>query len=94
MSKKDEMIEKENISVEQYLNTIDAYNKLIEKINKIEKETTYITLARKIRYIIYEIFIDIIGIYTLLNILFGLLFGTTFRDVIINIYSYIMGLFC
>ena len=77
------------ITVEQYMNTIEDYNKLVKKLISIEKETKYITLARKIRYITYEIFTDIFAI----NILIQFLFGHSVFEIFRNIYSYILSLF-
>lgn len=77
------------ITIEQYINAIEDYNNLVKKIISIEKETKYITLARKIRYVIYEILTDIIAINFLIQFLFGQSIFKIFRDI----YSYILSLF-
>ena len=77
------------ITVKQYLDTINNYNKLVKKINTIEEQNSYITKARKVRYTLCEVFMDIIAIDVLTQFLFG---RSVFR-IINDIYSYILSLF-
>lgn len=79
----------ENISFKQYMETINTYNSLIEKINNIEKQNSSITSIRKIRYILCELYIDIIAI----DVLTQFLFGRNICRIINDVYSYILGLF-
>lgn len=77
------------ITAEQYIHTMDNYNKLVEKVLEMEKEIQPITLVRKIRYVIYEILANVFAVDFLIRILFGQSVFTIFR----NIYSYILTLF-
>lgn len=83
----------EFISVKQYLDTINTYNEFIEKINNIEKANSCITFGRKIRYVLCETFMNIIGFHVMLNFLFQILFGLTINEVIAYIYLYVTSLF-
>lgn len=77
------------ITAEHFIHTIENYNKLVQKILIIEKEMSFMTIARKIRYIIYEIITDAIAFDLLIQVLFGQSIIMILRDI----YSYILGLF-
>lgn len=80
------------ISAQQYVDTLKAYNTLVDKINKIEKENSYITLSRKIRYIIFEAFMNFIVGILCLNCILGIIFRTNIYEIINWFYMYIRSL--
>ena len=87
------MTDEERDLFKQHINTMNAYNALLNKINKIEEENAYITASRRFRYAICEIVIDIIGCSTLINIILAIFFNTSISRIINYIYMSIINLF-